>query len=194
MCKGRRNNLSPPIDGDDERWAVLAAIDAVVADAYGLTREQYAHVLSTFSHRSYPRAPELCLERFDELKTIDLEAFTRNWDPYRDISLNENLPKPVIEIPGLEPEKTENGFTADRHGQISFLPPYFGPLLEHAKARKKAVSGSVPPHPSPLPRGEWRHRGSWGREVTPQPSPARGEGILGQEEGKTPCARHRRDL
>jgi len=89
----------PVLDGDDERWSLRAAIDAVVADAYGLTREQYAHVLSTFSHKSYPKAPELCLARFDELKEIGLEAFTRKHDPYWDIPLNENLPKPVIDLP-----------------------------------------------------------------------------------------------
>ena len=59
-----------------------AAIDAVVADAYGLTREQYAHVLSTFSHASYRKAPELCLAKFDELRAIGLDAFTKKYDPY----------------------------------------------------------------------------------------------------------------
>ena len=71
----------------------------MVADAYGLSREQYAHVLSTFSHRSYPRAPELCLACYDELKAIGVEAFTRKYDPYWDIPLNENLPEPVIDLP-----------------------------------------------------------------------------------------------
>jgi hypothetical protein len=89
----------PVLEGDDERWAVRAAIDAVVADAYGLTREQYAHVLSTFSHKSYPKVPELCLARFDELKSSGLDAFTKKHDPYWDIPLNESLPKPVIELP-----------------------------------------------------------------------------------------------
>ena len=89
----------PVLDGDDVRWAVRAAIDAVVADAYGLDREQYAHVLSTFSHRSYPKAPELCLAAFDELKTVGLDAFTKKHDPYWDIPLNESLPKPVIDLP-----------------------------------------------------------------------------------------------
>ena len=51
----------PVLATDDERWHVRAAIDAVVADAYGLSRYQYAHVLSTFKHTSYPKAPELCL-------------------------------------------------------------------------------------------------------------------------------------
>jgi hypothetical protein len=83
----------------DERWEVRAAIDTVVADAYGLTREQYAHVLSTFSHKSYPKAPEVCLAKFDELKQIGQDAFTKKYDPYWDIPLNESLPKPVIELP-----------------------------------------------------------------------------------------------
>lgn len=89
----------PVLEGDDARWAVRAAIDAVVADAYGLSREQYAHVLSTFSHKSYPKAPGLCLAAFDELKALGLDAFTKKHDPYWDIPLNESLPKPVIDIP-----------------------------------------------------------------------------------------------
>lgn len=92
----------PVLEGDDTRWGVRAAIDAVVADAYGLDRGQYEHVLSTFNHRSYPKAPELCLAAFDELNAIGLEAFTQKHDPYWDIPLNENLPQPVIDlsIPG----------------------------------------------------------------------------------------------
>ena len=41
------------------------AVDATVAKAYGLTRNQYAHVLQGFSHRSHPEAPALCLAAFD---------------------------------------------------------------------------------------------------------------------------------
>jgi hypothetical protein len=89
----------PVLEGDDERWAIRAAIDAVVADAYGLTREQYAHVLSTFNHKSYLKAPALCLACFDELKSIGLAAFTKKHDPYWDIPINESLPKPVIDLP-----------------------------------------------------------------------------------------------
>jgi len=92
----------PVLATDDERWQIRAAIDAVVADAYGLNREQYAHILSTFSHKSYPKAPQLCLACFDELKNIGLEAFTQKYDPYWDIPPNENLPKPVIELPTPE--------------------------------------------------------------------------------------------
>jgi hypothetical protein len=89
----------PVLEGNDARWAVRAVIDAVVADAYGLTREQYTHVLSTFNHKSYPKALELCLARFDELQTMGLEAFAQRYDPYWDIPLNENLPQPVIDFP-----------------------------------------------------------------------------------------------
>ncbi|MDK9701107.1 MAG: hypothetical protein OEM52_13275, partial [bacterium] len=74
-------------------------IDAVIAQAYGLSREQYEHVLSTFSHKSYPKAPTLCLAKFDELTAIGLDAFTKKYDPYWDIPLNENLPQPVIDLP-----------------------------------------------------------------------------------------------
>ena len=72
----------------------------MVGDAYGLSRDQYAHVLSTFKHTSYPKAPELCLAMFDELKAIGLDAFTKKHDPYWDIPLNENLPQPVIRLAG----------------------------------------------------------------------------------------------
>lgn len=89
----------PVLVGDDVRWAVRAVIDAVVAQAYGLDRGQYAHVLSTFSHKSYPQAPALCLARFDELTEIGLDAFTKRWDPYWDVLLNEALPEAVIELP-----------------------------------------------------------------------------------------------
>ena len=84
----------PVLAGDDERWEVRVGIDAVVADAYGLTRDQYEHVLSTFSHKSYPKAPNLCLAKFDELKKTGLEAFTKKHDPYWDIPLNTDLPQP----------------------------------------------------------------------------------------------------
>ncbi len=89
----------PVLADDDARWAVRAAIDAVVADAYGLDRAQYAHVLASFSHKSYPKAPTLCLAAFDELKAIGLDAFVRKHDPYWDVQLNESLPKPIIDLP-----------------------------------------------------------------------------------------------
>lgn len=133
--------------GDDERWAVRAAIDAVVADAYGLSREQYAHVLSTFSHASYKQAPQLCLAAFDELRASGLEAFCKKHDPYWDIPLVETLPKPVIDLPipegsgnceagtgrktrGRKKKADDAGPTLwqQRDGQLTLEPP--GPLFD----------------------------------------------------------------
>ena len=54
------------LSGDPEsQWGLRAEVDAAIAHAYGLTREQYRHVLSSFSHRSFPDAPALCVEAFD---------------------------------------------------------------------------------------------------------------------------------
>ena len=89
----------PVIRTHDQRWELRTAMDAVVTVAYGMNRNQYEHILSTFSHTSYPTAPELCLSKFDELKQIGLEAFCKKYDPYWDIPLNENLPQPVIDLP-----------------------------------------------------------------------------------------------
>lgn len=90
---------SPVLEGVDQRWAVRAAIDAVVADAYGLDRPQYEHVLASFSHKSYPDAPKRCLEAYDELKRLGLARFCKKHDPYFDIPLVEALPKPALELP-----------------------------------------------------------------------------------------------
>jgi hypothetical protein len=88
----------PVLDGNGHRWAVWGAIDAVVADAYGLDRSKYGEVLSSFSHKSYPNAPEACLTAFDELKVIGLDSFTMKYDPYSDIPFCDDLPEPVIDL------------------------------------------------------------------------------------------------
>ena len=127
----------PVLSGVDDQWMIRATIDAVVADAYGLTKDQYTHVLSTFSHKSYPKAPALCLDRFDELKSIGLDAFTKKHDPYWDIPLNENLPKPVIELSGLALAEggIADGSAKKRRGRkakpsvVVVEAPDFGPLF-----------------------------------------------------------------
>lgn len=160
---GKTPSCWPVLATDDERWAVRAAIDAVVADAYGLSRDQYAHVLSTFSHKSYPKAPRLCLAAFDELRAIGLEAFCKKHDPYWDIPLNESLPKPVIELPtpsadnGAPSEGTSgrrgrrrNGASAEsgpvlweqKDGQITLESP--GPIFDEGAAAAKASNGPSP--------------------------------------------------
>jgi hypothetical protein len=61
---------------------VRAQIDAVIADAYGLDRAAYRHILGSFSHRSWPDASEMCLDAFDTLRRQGLEAFCRQHDPH----------------------------------------------------------------------------------------------------------------
>ncbi|MHA1290014.1 MAG: Eco57I restriction-modification methylase domain-containing protein, partial [Candidatus Thorarchaeota archaeon] len=89
----------PVISNPDQRMVLRSSIDAIVADAYGLTKNQYEYVLSSFSHTSYPDAPNLCLSKFDELKKTGIENFCKKYDPYWDIPLNENMPKSVIDLP-----------------------------------------------------------------------------------------------
>jgi len=87
---------------------VRSAIDAVVADAYGLNRGQYEHILKSFDRANGPNPyTGLCLEKYDGLKKIGIEKFTKKYDPYWDIPLNEELHKPVIEIPLPREEKTQ---------------------------------------------------------------------------------------
>jgi hypothetical protein len=105
-----------PVLADERlRWEVRAVIDAAEAHAYGLSRAQYEHVLSTFSHSSYEDAPALCLARFDEYGAIGAAAFTRKYDPYWDIPLVESLPQPVIELSGVEAEVEHFSLSAPPH-------------------------------------------------------------------------------
>ena len=67
----------------------------MVAQAYGLSRAQYAHVLAAFSHKSYPPAARLCLAAFDELTQLGSEEFLRRHDPCWSIPLNQSLPVPT---------------------------------------------------------------------------------------------------
>ena len=93
----------------------------MVAHAYGLTRDQYAHVLSTFSHSSYQDAPRQCLANFDELQSLGLAAFTQKHDPYWNIPLNENLPQPVIDLPtgaNSEPRTADAGSAVHRPQEL----------------------------------------------------------------------------
>ncbi|HRI49743.1 MAG TPA: hypothetical protein PLW65_06135 [Pseudomonadota bacterium] len=89
-----REQLWPVLAGEAARWAVRSTIDAVVAQAYGLSRDQYAHVLAAFSHKSYPPAAGLCLAACDELAQLGPEEFLRRHDPYWNIPLNQSLPIP----------------------------------------------------------------------------------------------------
>jgi hypothetical protein len=85
----------PPLPDARARWQLRAAADAVVADAYGLTRPLYEHVLRGFSHKSFTDAPALCLGAFDLLQIQGVAAFCREHDPLANIPLPSDPAGPV---------------------------------------------------------------------------------------------------
>ena len=77
------------------RWTLRAAMDAVVAQAYGISRSDYEHILGSFVHKRFPDAPALCLAAFDTLAAQGSEAFCLAHDPYDNIALHGALATPV---------------------------------------------------------------------------------------------------
>jgi hypothetical protein len=51
----------------EERWAIRAELDALVAHAYGLSLSAYEHLLRSFEHSEAPYASTLCLEAYKRL-------------------------------------------------------------------------------------------------------------------------------
>jgi hypothetical protein len=88
----------PVLKDQEERWQVRVAIDAAVAHAYGLSREQYEAVLGAFSHKSYPEAAQRCLAAFDDYAKLGEQKFCKRNDPYWDVPLVETLAEPVIDL------------------------------------------------------------------------------------------------
>jgi len=63
---GKGSGQRFPVVGDpDLRLRLRARLDAAVAHAYGLSQPQFEHVLGTFTHRSAPALPTLCLEAYE---------------------------------------------------------------------------------------------------------------------------------
>jgi hypothetical protein len=89
----------PVITAETDRWRLRAAMDAVIAHAYGLSRVQYQRILACFSHKSCPAAPAHCLVAYDELECAGLAAFCRDHDRYSDIPLVTEFAQPVIRLP-----------------------------------------------------------------------------------------------
>lgn len=89
----------PRLPEGPQRQRLRAAVDAVVAHAFGLTKDQFTYILSTFKHKTHPDDPTFCLRAFDELRDLGLAAFERHHDPYFDLPLDESPPLPVIELP-----------------------------------------------------------------------------------------------
>ena len=65
----------PMVPAADMRWQLRAATDAVIAWSYGLDEPGYARILSSFNHKSWPQAPELCLAAFRDLSVRGMAAF-----------------------------------------------------------------------------------------------------------------------
>jgi hypothetical protein len=93
----------PAIASGETRWRLRAAIDAVVAQAFGLGRADYSHILDSFAHKHFPLAPTLCLAAFDALTAQGLDAFCHAHDPYDDIALVSTLALPVDRRPARQP-------------------------------------------------------------------------------------------
>ena len=138
----------PALGHEDERWRIRAAIDAVVAYAYGLNRSQYEHLLAAFSHSSYPKAPFLCLDAFDELHESGIDSFAKRYDPYWDIPLNNNLPQPVIDlaIPGKGAASLGPLFDGAAAESIGLAQPPVRASLSTAALPNQHL-GSAPPSP-----------------------------------------------
>ncbi len=104
LWREQLGNAAPPdpwpaVAHADDRWRLRAAMDAVVAHAYGLDRADYQRILDSFSHKSYPAAPPLCLAAFDEIASTGLAAFCRDHDPHSDIPLVTAIAQPAISLP-----------------------------------------------------------------------------------------------
>ena len=69
LANAARQMSQDPKAAAPERWKQRAEIDATVAQAYQLDRDQYAHLLRSFNHKSYPEAAALCLSAFDIVRS-----------------------------------------------------------------------------------------------------------------------------
>jgi len=91
--------FSPELTSTEDRARLRAAIDAVVAHGFGLDRDDYRHILTGFSHKAHPLAPELCLAAFDSLMARGASAFYRRHDLFSDVPLFDELGQPDRERP-----------------------------------------------------------------------------------------------
>jgi hypothetical protein len=88
----------PAIADERQREQLRAAIDAVIANGYGLDHAQFERVLAGFTHRSHPDAAARCLAAFDDLSSQGLQGFCQAHDPYADIPLVAEPARPVIRL------------------------------------------------------------------------------------------------
>ncbi len=137
----------PAIADEAARWRLRAAMDVVVALAYGLDRAQYERVLSSFSHKSFPSAPGLCLAAFDELMRKGNAAFCAKHDPYFGLPLVTTSAAPVIENP-VSPETRRDIIKPPDNGRPPRQPPKLVLLIpapERYAVEKTRTSTGLPP-------------------------------------------------
>jgi hypothetical protein len=96
----------PAIAPELARWRLRAAIDAVVVQAYGLTRADYERILTSFAHKHFSRAPVLCLAAYDALAARGLVSFCGAYDPYDDIALVTAAALPSDRLPVRQPGRS----------------------------------------------------------------------------------------
>jgi hypothetical protein len=98
-------------------------------------------MLSTFSHKLYPKAPSLRLAKFDELLSVRLEAFVRKYDLYWDVPLVESLPSPVIELPRVGVSEGAGLYDAKELFGNPLSTDLFGNVVSKGKKSKKGKRG-----------------------------------------------------
>jgi hypothetical protein len=95
------HSFEPELAASKDQNALRAAIDAVVACGYGLGRNDYRHILTGFSHKADPTAPEQCLAAYDSLMARGARKFYRMHDPFCDVPLIDTPGQPDSESPTL---------------------------------------------------------------------------------------------
>lgn len=133
---------------------------------YGLERAQCERVLSTFSHKSYPRAPELCLAPFDELKRLGLEPFCAKHDRYWGAPFVETRPGPVVDLRTREaastakptkrsPKEQPTGQTELLFGEPDpSLAPAQSADMDHGSVTPSSAAPATTSASSPAPKPE----------------------------------------
>lgn len=90
----------PALATPHERLVLRAAIDAVVAHAYGLSDPEYQHILDSFKNRQSSTA---CHAAFENLTRDGFATFVRRHDPYCDMPLPTALAQPFATPYGAIP-------------------------------------------------------------------------------------------
>lgn len=90
---------APDLATRADQITLRAAMDAVVAHSYGLSRDDYHHILTSFSHKVDPSTPEQCRVAYDALNEQGAAAFYRRNDRFAAVKLVDGLSQPDSEIP-----------------------------------------------------------------------------------------------